>query len=665
MIFLLKVKIMFKIGNIYIRSDELNDEINNILSKHFQLIPLNSDLIPSNLQNYEEYEKQFQPFYYSDDFDVYKDYDEGATPGACLLIIHTSIYDEIKRILGMDVKTVNVRNENDKIAKPYDDGSEDADIDFNEASHYILTFNDNNFTSQDDYIHNPKSLPKTVVDYLDLECKNVCYNWDGNNFDYFLNRQFKSSVYGFINNYNFNTDIKYIKSLEDFWNSIGNIDNFDISEDDISLDFESECEEIRDRLYELREDPESIENLKDIIKVIKNEDLEENDEFKDKLLYKIRKIENSYKLLNLFIKYSNSDFNELDNITLLLILIYELDIDISKYYFDYDQRLKQIEIRNENMPHSRYKEYYCDYREPIKSTNYPEYEIKHEKYSKFIENYIDKKDYINSALHEKELFDGDSYDETETFDTWGALIFKYGNRYMYNEYVNWFIYRDPYIKSENVKKLGGGADLGLKVLKENTEKYYWYSFVNNIKIYNRIDESKINVEYIYCPNAKFNEKWRKPKIFFYSGDSEEIYYSPNGEYIENENYTLNKYLPDIIIKSSNLFTEFRKEYSKTEVYNLDVRKYLKTLNRSKLEFINKNLEENENEMNENKICLPRNSKELALTIHHLISYVSCDLVDEYSKALIHNLFYLQMTDILDLIELITRKHLFNVYLMNK
>ena len=105
-----------------------------------------------------------------------------------------------------------------------------------------------------------------------------------------------------------------------------------------------------------------------------------------------------------------------------------------------------------------------------------------------------------------------------------------------------------------------------------------------------------------------------------------------------EDYTINKYLPDIITKSSNLFIEFKKEYTKDEIFNLDLRKYLKNI--------------------EN---LPKNSKSMALMIHHLISYVMCDLIDDYVKSMIHNLFYLQIIDVLDLIEVITRKRLFNVY----
>lgn len=644
--------LMFKIGNIYTKSDELNDENNELLSKHFPLIPLNS--IPFDLQNDEKYEYQFQPFYYSDNFDVYKDYNEGATPGAWLLIIHTSIYDEIKQKLGMNVKTVNVRNEDDKIAKPYDDSEEDADIDYDKASCYILKFDDNNFKSKDDYIYNPESLPKTVIDYLDLECKNVCYNWNDNDYNYNLFHQFRKSIYGFIKNMNFDNEIRYIKSLEDFWNSIGNIDNFNISKNDIIIDFETECEEIRNRLKELRTYPElNINLIESLLKCVDTIDkLGENEinSLKELISSKINelinKIENdypninSYKLMNLLNKYSDSDFDKLDDITLILILVHELNVDVSKYYFDYEKRLKQIKIRNENMPHSRYNKYYDDYCKPAASVNYPEYKIKCEEYKTFIKNYIDNKDYNNSVLQEKELIDGDKFDETDCFDMLGALIYKYGNRYMYNECYRWFIYDDRYTNPNDLNKL-----------KENIERYYWYTFDDDNDYIHRIN-NKIEIDYIYCPNYHYYcwGEGKKPKIFIYYAnlgrEDYEIYYAPNGEKIEDKKYSLNKYLPDIIVKSSSLFTEFRKEYSSDEIYNIDLTDRLKHCNSKDFN---------------GPMGMPENSAEMALMIHHVISYVCCDLVDDYVKAIINNLFYLQMTDILDLIELITRKHLFNVY----
>lgn len=691
---------LHQVGCLYIHENESNKDYLNKYYSHTNL----------NLSE-AKYEHQFQPFHYSEDFDVYKNYGEGMTPGAWLLIIHKSIYDEIKDNLGIPKDKIYKECYSDEEIEPYE-SEDDADICGYDYTCYTLTFKDNDFKSQDDYIQNPKSLPKTVLDYLDLECKTVCYNWDGNEYDSKLYNQFKGSAYELIKSYNFNQEKHYIRSLEDFWNHIDNIGNIDVS-----IDIDKECEIIRNQLkciYDSHHHDselfevifESVKNShskfkhilyksssitnakKDYQTLIKCSDIDEFNELKSKLsciqnLGIVNELNNKIdkfnhitsckldeimdEVIETYNVMNNFDLNinellRLDNITLLSVLVDKFGISINKYYFDLEKRLKQIEIANSSNSRYRYYDYYKNHQQ-IKSELYPEYEFisycrdfdTYEQNSKFLNNYN------NDKLKEKEYMVCGSDD---SFDNWGAFVLKYGNNYLFNDYVNDYIFEDCYLNTTESNEI-----------RDKVEKYYWYSLEYNYYIlgdYLRIKDIGITPDYIYCPNYCF--VCDKPKIFLYtipenppdlknitehtilydihfkysplsqrfiqlSKECEKLdkymYYNPNGEYIKNKEYNLNKYLPDIIVKSSDLFTEYRNEYSSEEIYELNL----------KLKEVEK---------------LPGTSEEMALLIHQLIAYVQCDLVDDFMKSMVYNLFSLQMFDIIDLIEVITRRHLFNI-----
>jgi len=564
---------MYKIGNLYIKPNIHNEQF---LKTHYQLSTTLSDT---------DYEHQFQPFYYSEDFNVYKDYNDGATPSAALLLVHNTIYDEIKEELGIHKETIYRDYSEEKEIEPFNT-EEEAYIGCPNAS-YVLNFYDNNFKSQDDYIINSKSLPKTVIDYLDLECKSVYYNWDGNDPEFNLYNQFDENIVNYINIENFDKSERYITSLNDFWEHIDNIAYVDIN-----IDVDKECEIIKDRLIKIYKENE-------------NEDI---------CIYE-------------FIKNNIDELLQLDNITLLAVLVNIFNIPIYKYYFDLEKRLKQLE--NVHIE-SKYKN-------TRKTELYPEYEISEDiNYDTLINTSED----INYLYQSKTLL----VDYRVDCNNWGALVCKINNNYVYEEFVIDYIFNSKYYCEE---------------FKPCVNKFYWFSFSSDDSIINRfhkIIKSNIDAEYVYCPNNEFkfinNDESETqhyiPKIFLYTIST--YYYNPNGENIV-EGYTINKYLPDIITKSSNIFNEFLKEYTKDEVYNVDLRDNLKSFDKSERPISSKNLN------------LPKDSKEMGLIIHHLISYIQCNLIDDYLISIVSNLFYLQMFDILDLIEIITRKHIFDIIQM--
>ena len=57
----------------------------------------------------------------------------------------------------------------------------------------------------------------------------------------------------------------------------------------------------------------------------------------------------------------------------------------------------------------------------------------------------------------------------------------------------------------------------------------------------------------------------------------------------------------------------------------------------------------------NKFLNYNDSKKFTKLIHYLIAYVKCDISNEFTKSIFYNLFYLKMLDIIDIIEIITRR----------
>ena len=184
-----------------------------------------------------------------------------------------------------------------------------------------------------------------------------------------------------------------------------------------------------------------------------------------------------------------------------------------------------------------------------------------------------------------------------------------------------FVYKikNSNIYSDNVQKYQFNN-------KNEVEKTFNISYSKNIETY--WFKNEFEYDYVYRPydnSNKFNGR-----IFIYTQTKQ--YYKINNKFISG--YNINKNIPDIITLSSNLFKEIIQNNNYKEVYNLDLTKDLKMKNK----FLNYN-----------------DSKKFTKLIHYLIAYVKCDISNEFTKSIFYNLFYLKMLDIIDIIEIITRR----------
>ena len=147
-----------------------------------------------------------------------------------------------------------------------------------------------------------------------------------------------------------------------------------------------------------------------------------------------------------------------------------------------------------------------------------------------------------------------------------------------------------------------------------------------------------NIKYLYMPYTVDIEN--SDEISYTKKDIEEsnliFYYTKYIKYYKPKNMEKhNKFLNDIIVNSSKLFDDYSKEYNDEEIYNLNLSKDLKDY-------------EKFNEIFKDK-------ETAAETISNLILCVMYDIVDENIKNIFVNMYYLQMIDILELIELIATK----------
>ena len=108
-------------------------------------------------------------------------------------------------------------------------------------------------------------------------------------------------------------------------------------------------------------------------------------------------------------------------------------------------------------------------------------------------------------------------------------------------------------------------------------------------------------------------------------------------YKPKSNNLKNKYLNDIIVNCSYMINQFKIEYSFDEIYNLDLRNELKDYER----------------FNE----LFKDNKTSAETMYYLIYCLKYNVLNDDIKNITYNLYYLQMTEVIEIVQIISNKHL--------
>jgi len=204
-------------------------------------------------------------------------------------------------------------------------------------------------------------------------------------------------------------------------------------------------------------------------------------------------------------------------------------------------------------------------------------------------------------------------------------------------------------------------------MKVNDEiKYIYSSEINdstiasyyiNYSIYAVLNFENV-YDYVYCPNLSVDlgaKLEHDTTVFMYTPYKMFYRCRDNGKFDKSEgpkyevsrsampprslsapnSSKLNVRLSNVVVRSSKLFQSYSLEYSPEDLYELDLY-----------------------EMGYITSELPENEEEMALMIHHIISYVLCDLSDDWIKNLLNDMIYLQMFDIIDLIEVITRRHIY-------
>ena len=146
-----------------------------------------------------------------------------------------------------------------------------------------------------------------------------------------------------------------------------------------------------------------------------------------------------------------------------------------------------------------------------------------------------------------------------------------------------------------------------------------------------------NLHFIYAPNIENNEiylEYEHNLKFYRIGN--------HTKFIGDCKYTKNKYLSNLVIDNSKLFKEYFKMYSNIEIYDFDISAELKDYNKF------------------NKLF--KDNKSMGNTINNLIENVFNEYIDDDLKNIFYNMYYLQMFDIIEMIELITlRKIPIDIY----
>ena len=166
------------------------------------------------------------------------------------------------------------------------------------------------------------------------------------------------------------------------------------------------------------------------------------------------------------------------------------------------------------------------------------------------------------------------------------------------------------------------------------------SIINDVNKYLK----QSNLQFLYMPILDIDVIDVSDTITYLKHNHDLKFYNigNNKMFIGDCGYTKNKYLSNLVIDNSNLFKEYFKIYSNNEIYNLDITAELK----------------NYNIFNE----LFKNNESAANTINNLIKYVFNEYINDILKDIFYNMYYLQMFDILEMIELITlRKISLNIY----
>lgn len=152
-------------------------------------------------------------------------------------------------------------------------------------------------------------------------------------------------------------------------------------------------------------------------------------------------------------------------------------------------------------------------------------------------------------------------------------------------------------------------------------KYAIFYSMFGWKVYNYM-------KYVYAPNmigSGLSKNFIKKVNFCYTPYTK--IYNPKS------NNLLNKYLSGLIVQGSDIFTEFGKEYDLDEIIDLDLRKELKEYKKF-----------NELFMTDVKA---------AETINDLIIKLKND--EPIEDYIIYNLKYLQMSEIIEILNVVSRK----------
>ena len=308
-------------------------------------------------------------------------------------------------------------------------------------------------------------------------------------------------------------------------------------------------------------------------------------------------------------------------IEILAILLDRLEININFYNFDYDSLNEQfIKVNNK-------------YNEIIKL-----YSKNDNRFKPFMKNIINNLNGNNIIINDYKNYSNMSIDVTNN----DKLTYTCKSSKEITDKTLYLIYYDEMYnyRLENIKNIK-------YLYMPNTYNFIEIENNNN----NNNNNNQINMSFddiiinkIVSVNSKYdnyiaytdlnkinktNKTWQDNLIFCYSRLIS--FYKPK------VNNLTNNYLSDIIVNSSNVFNDFSKEYSNDEIKTLDLRNELKDYDK----------------FNE----LFKDSKTSAQTIHHLIIYIKSNLIDNDFNNIIYNLYYLQMTEIIEIIDMISMKFL--------
>ena len=503
----------YKIGNLYIKSKE-----SEYLNNHYQKIDIS--------MTDEEYYKQLQPFYESDNIQIYKIDNDNIYS---FYVRNYSIYDLILDKLNIYNKTIS-----NKTKTIYVD-CKCSCTDDEEA------YDDESVELADKY-NNAKYIPRSLI------------NTKENIIKHFY--QYPSS---FNKKYERYSEMKKLTNMKssDFtrWNLYCCMDytnnNF--------------WQDIND-IFIIHKD---VQDIYDIMKV-------DSKIFK-KFMKKLKKYKYFFGNIDDIISNTIDNLLYLDNITMAAILIDKMNLysEFQKCYFDKESRIKQIDAA-------------LEYQRIFKEV-YPK-----------IHAFIDDEDMLCNSSINKYFESFDPFESNTTNE-------------IYSINAKYSLYH-------------GDICIGSIGLVFNKEHHH---FVNVVKRFvSDIDTKYTNLQFIYdsCLSYNIEEIKYVHSLKFYCIGNKCLF-------IGNCDYTKNKYLSNLIIDNSKLFEEYLKIYSSDDVYNLDIAKELRDY--------------------ENFNKLFSNNKTMGETICKLIEGIKIDYVDNEMKDIFYNMYYLQMFDVIKMIELIT------------